>query len=309
MMTELTAVGINSIPGKYTLSLIESGAVPYGRYKSLTAEISAEFAELCGQFTRRESGSVSEQNGEMIMFSVLYTADSYLLGLGDGGAAAALVSERFHDIYMKGCAVLSEIIGEGERLSQMVYNTRLNVETPSYRFVCEKAFGEFLAANKQIRFDCENIFTSIDYPLLSDLTDISGAWYMREYYRRLYAENCFCRQFGEKKILPILKCYAAGCGLKYYELFDNICGIFCENILWQTISGGDILKPFDRKEIEKLQARFSETEETERRFARADISAKCSELFGSEYVRRAAENSLIRIFGIIGGNSVTSFLS
>lgn len=301
MMTELTAVGINRIPGKYVLSLMESGAVPAERYRGLTAEISAEFAELCGQFTRRESGSVSEQNGEMIMFSVLYTADSYLLGLGDGGAAAALVSDRFHDIYMNGCAVLSEMIGEGERLSRMVFNTRLNVETPSYRFVCEKAFGEFLAANKQIRFDCENIFTSIDYPLLSDLTDISGAWYMREYYRRLYAENSFCQQFGEEKILPVLKGYAAGCGLKYYELFDNICGIFCENILWQTINGGDFCMPFDRREIEKLKARFSEMDETEQRFAKADISAKCSELFGSGYVRRAAENSLVRIFGIIGG--------
>lgn len=301
MMTELSNAGINRIPGKYVLSLMESGAVPEGRYKGLSAEIGAEFAELCGQFTRRESGSVSEQNGEMIMFSVLYTADSYLLGLGDGKAVAALVSERFHDIYMKGCSVLSEIIGEGERLSRMVFNTRLKVETPSYRFVCEKAFGEFLAANRQIRFDCENIFTSIDYPILSDLTDISGAWYMREYYRRLYAENCFCRQFGEEKILPVLKGYAAGCRLRYYELFDNICGIFCDNILWQTVSGGDILTPFDRKEIEKLKIRFSQTDETERRYAKADIFAKLGGLFGSGYVRRAAENSLVRIFGIIGG--------
>ncbi len=301
MMTELNTVGINRLPGKYVLSLMESGAVPEKRLANLKAEIGAEFAELCGQFTRRESGSVSEENGEMIMFSVLYTADSYLLSVGDGAAAAALVSEKFHDIYMKGCGVLSEIIGEGERLSRMTFNTRLNVETPSYRFVCEKAFGEFLAANKQIRFDCENIFTSIDYPLLSDLTDISGAWYMREYYRRLYAENCFCRQFGEEKIIPVLKSYAAGCGLRYYELFDNICGIFCENILWQTVSGGDIFSPFDRKEIEKLKARFSETDETERRYVKADISAKCSGLFGSGYVRRAAENSLVRIFGIIGG--------
>lgn len=301
MMTELNTVGLNRIPGKYTLSLMESGAVPEGLYKGLSAEIGAEFAELCGQFTRRESGSVSEQNGEMIMISVLYTADSYLLGLGDGKAAAALVSEKFHDIYMKGCSVLSEIIGEGERLSRMVFNTRLKVETPSYRFVCEKAFGEFLAANRQIRFDCENIFTSIDYPLLSNLTDISGAWYMREYYRRLYAENCFCRQFGEEKILPVLKGYAAGCGLRYYELFDNICGIFCDNILWQTVSGGDILTPFDRKEIENLKIRFSQTDETERRYAKADIYAKLGGLFGSGYVRRAAENSLVRIFGIIGG--------
>lgn len=301
MMTELSNAGINRIPGKYVLSLMESGAVPEGRYKGLSAEIGAEFAELCGQFTRRESGSVSEQNGEMIMFSVLYTADSYLLGLGDGKAVAALVSEKFHDIYMKGCSVLSEIIGEGERLSRMVFNTRLKVETPSYRFVCEKAFGEFLAANRQMRFDCENIFTSIDYPILSDLTDISGAWYMREYYRRLYEENCFCRQFGEEKILPVLKGYAAGCGLRYYELFDNICGIFCDNILWQTVSGGDILTPFDRKEIEKLKIRFSQTDETERRYAKADISAKLGWLFGSGYVRRAAENSLVRIFGIIGG--------
>lgn len=301
MMTELSNAGINRIPGKYVLSLMESGAVPEGRYKGLSAEIGAEFAELCGQFTRRESGSVSEQNGEMIMFSVLYTADSYLLGLGDGKAAAALVSEKFHDIYMKGCSVLSEIIGEGERLSRMVFNTRLKVETPSYRFVCEKAFGEFLAANRQMRFDCENIFTSIDYPLLSDLTDISGVWYMREYYRRLYAENSFCRQFGEEKILPVLKGYAAGCGLRYYELFDNICGIFCDNILWQTVSGGDILTPFDRKEIEKLKIRFSQTDEIERRYAKADISAKLGGLFGSGYVRRAAENSLVRIFGIIGG--------
>ncbi|MBP0964996.1 MAG: hypothetical protein J5999_06855 [Oscillospiraceae bacterium] len=301
MMTELNTVGINRIPGKYVLSLMASGAVPAERLTHLKAEISAEFAELCGQFTRRESGSVSEENAEMIMFSVLYTADSYLLSVGDRAAAAALVSEKFHDIYMKGCGVLSEIIGEGERLSRMAYKTRLNVETPSYRFVCEKAFGEFLAANKQIRFDCGNIFTSIDYPLLSDITDIWGAWYMREYYRRLYAENSFCRQFGDEKIITVLKNYAAGCGLRYYELFDNICGIFCENILWQTISGGDILTPFDRKEITKLQSRFSEMDETERRFAKADISAKCSGLFGSGYVRRAAENSRVRIFGIIGG--------
>lgn len=301
MMTELSNAGINRLPGKYTLSLIESGAVPEVRYKGLSAEIGAEFAELCGQFTRRESGSVSEQNGEMLMFSVLYTADSYLMGLGDGKAAAELVSERFHDIYMKGCSVLSQIIGEGDKLSRMVYKTQLNVQTPSYRFVCEKAFGEFLAANRQIRFDCENVFTSIDYPLLSDLTDISGAWYMREYYRRLYAENCFCRQFGEEKILPVLKGYAAGCGLRYYELFDNICGIFCDNILWQTVSGGDILTPFDRSGIEKLRSRFSEMDEAERRFAKAEISAKCGELFGSGYVRRAAENGLVRIFGIIDG--------
>ena len=124
---------------------------------------------------------------------------------------------------------------------------------------------------------------------------------MREYYRRLYAENWFCRQFGEEKILPILKSYAAGCGLRYYELFDNICGIFCENILWQTVSGGDILTPFDRKEIEKLKIRFSQTDETERRFTKAEISAKLGGIFGSGYVRRAAENSLVRIFGIIGG--------
>lgn len=299
MTTELSSVGVKRIPGKYTLSLIESGAVPEERYKSLSAEISAEFAELCGQFTRRESGSVSEQNGEMLMFSVLYTADSYLLGLGDGKAVSELVSEKFHQIYTKGCAVLSIIIGEGDKLSRMVYKTQLNVQMPSYRFVCVKAYGQFLSANKQIRFNCEEIFTSIDYPLMSNLTNISGAWYMREYYRRLYAENCFCQQFGEDKVIPVLKEYARGYGLRYDEMFENICGVFCENMLMQTISGGDILSPFHRGEIEKLKARFSEMDEAERRFAKAEISAKCGELFGSGYIRRAAENSLVRIFNIL----------
>ncbi len=300
MMTELTAVGISRIPGKYVLSLMESGVVPDERLGRLKAEIGAEFAELCGQFTRRESGSVSEKNAEMIMFSVLYTADSYLLSMGDGAASAALASEGFHGIYSKGGAALSEIISEGQRFSQMACESRLNVETPSYNFVCTKAFGEFLAANKQIRFDCENIFTSIDYPLLSDITDICGAWYMREYYRRLWEENRFCRQFGEEKIIPVLKKYAAGCGLRYYELFDNICGIFCKNILWQTLSGGDILKPFDYGNIGEIRRRFAEMEDKEKRFAKASAAARCRELFSADgYIRQAMDKGLEDIFGII----------
>ncbi len=285
MTTDISRAGIVRTVGKFIPSLMNS--VSDAAKSKIQSEVFAEFSELCGQYTMRSSGSLSREKSQMIMDSVIYTADSFLISLSDDAALDMLVNTPFHEIYVKGTAVIDRAIAEGKTFCKAAYSHRLNIQTGSYRYICEKGYDEFLSHIKEIRFDCKNVFISIDYPLLTPISDIEGVWFLREFYRRLAMENILCEGLGEEKITAALKNYGRYCGMDYTLLFDNICGLFLDNMLWCALSEHeDITLPFDFDAMSGLRDRISGMESDERYRIFASSYSRCCAL-----IRIGSDNS------------------
>lgn len=277
MTTDISRAGIVRTIGKFIPSLM-NGVSDAAKAK-IQSEVFAEFSELCGQYTRRGSGSLSREKSQMIMDSVIYTADSFLIGLSDNAALDMLVNTPFHEIYVKGTAVLDKVTDRGKTFCKAAYSHRLNVQTASYRYICEKGYDDFLSHIKEIRFDCRNVFISIDYPLLDPITDIEGVWFLCEFYRRLAMENILCKRLGEEKIIAVLKNYGESCGMDHTLLFDNFCGLFLDNMIWQALSGHeDITLPFDFGSMSDLRDRIGSMDIDERRRHFANAYSRCCSL-------------------------------
>mgnify|MGYP004466314283 CR=1 FL=1 len=265
MTTDISRAGIVRTVGKFIPSLMNS--VSDAAKSKIQSEVFAEFSELCGQYTMRSSGSLSREKSQMIM--------------------DMLVNTPFHEIYVKGTAVLDRAITEGKTFCKAAYSHRLNIQTASYRYICEKGYDEFISHIKEIRFDCKNVFISIDYPLLTPISDIEGVWFLREFYRRLAMENILCEGLGEEKITAALKNYGRHCGMDYTLLFDNICGLFLDNMLWCALSEHeDITLPFDFDAMSGLRDRISGMESDERHRIFASAYSRCFAL-----IRIGSDNS------------------
>lgn len=277
MTTDISRAGIVRTIGKFIPSLMNG--VSDAAQAKIRSEIFAEFTELCGQYTNRGSSSLSREKSQMIMDSVVYTADSFLIGLSDDAALDMLVNTPFHEIYVKGTAVLDKVIDKGKTFCKAAYSHRLNVQTASYRYICEKGYDDFLSHIKEIRFDCQNVFISIDYPLLTPITDIAGVWFLCEFYRRLAMENILCERLGEERIIAVLKNYGKSCGMDHTLLFDNICGLFLDNMIRQALSEHeDITLPFDFGSMSDLRDRIGGMDIDERRRHFANAYSRCCSL-------------------------------
>ena len=117
-------------PKNYTIELIslciESGMLNTAKQLEIKKALENEFTETAIQFTRSQSGSISESRAQLLASSVLYRSDVYLLSLrSHEKAASALVNMPMSSILKQGSA---EILPES---TQIITSTTMSPKKPT----------------------------------------------------------------------------------------------------------------------------------------------------------------------------------
>lgn len=102
-------------------------------------------AEVIGYYTKGESASVKAETARKLSLSMLYNIDTYLLSLGDDGAALrTLADRRMSELYGKGYLINSKLFEEAKVLYGKVRFTRLKNGGAAYDRTLDKYFYNYL---------------------------------------------------------------------------------------------------------------------------------------------------------------------
>lgn len=246
----------------YTLDILSrcsaGGIIPDKNLSDIRSGLNKEFTEIAGQYTRRESSSLSKKRAEMLYSSVLYRSDVYLLSLRSAEKAVEALKTLPIDVILKqGQELILSIHEENLRIFNEAAENKLNLSCHEYNVAMGKAFDDYYK-HYSARFDARNCCNSIDYPLLNTPAygiKLQGVMFIHEYYTGLMLENKFGKLFDEGEIKYLLECYGRVYGCDYTELLFNFSEVLLNNLFVSAVlekSFGISLSENDINEFENI---------------------------------------------------------
>ncbi len=223
----------------FTLSLINE-CIAQNIYTQKQAEntqlnLMTMLSEHILYYTKGESSSVKVEIAEGIFASMLYCCDFYLLSLPSIKQAIVCL-EDVRALHKDGLDLIKAYIKQSKILLENIKQTKLPIRNIAYNSTIDKSFDSFFSTYNA-RFEAQNTFASIDYPLLFDNMSQTGIIYIKNYLQKLQLENEFCRQFSINDI----NCFLASYGVKYKlssdDLLENIVVLLLRNALCATLLG------------------------------------------------------------------------
>lgn len=263
MSNEIVSGKFGSLsPENYTMELIslciESGMLNTAKQLEIKKALENEFTETAIQFTRSQSGSISESRAQMLASSVLYRSDVYLLSLrSHEKAASALVNMPMSSILKQGSVEILRLFEESMKIFRTAYNTRINADNHEYRYVTEKAYDDF-RRNYSAQFDGAGCPCNIDYPLLGQNacdSKLKGVMFICDYYRCICLENELCRLFSEADIIRLLESYAHERNDDYRQMYLNIAEVIAYNLLGRAIIGKPLALELTENDVKDIESR------------------------------------------------------
>ncbi len=228
---------------QYTLSLLAAcnaqNLLSEARQQTLKAALDAAFLETAAQFTKRDSGSLSEALAEQLYAAVLYRMDAFLLGMPPEQAVDALQTMPPEAMLEQGTDRILRLFEETKAIFRKLYSLRYDLPVSEYQRTMHKVFDSF-CKNYHARFDARSLCASIDYPLLGRSAyaiPLEGVLYMHCYYRSLLLEHMFLRTLPEDGIRACVAAYARHTRCPMAELPGNLTEPVLQRVLLNALSG------------------------------------------------------------------------
>lgn len=180
-------------------------------------------SELAQKYAGYESTSITYEKAQSLMEAVLYCLGEY-----DNSCKNSLVHR---DISVK------EQYDTGAKLIfEKVEDIRKIFHELSFRFedfgvkclydTVQKGIPHFLKWY-DIKFCPQDTILSLDYPVLTDYSSLTGADAVYEYIRSIRTEQQFLDGFDRNYVMSVLEKYNS----EYREMTENICSIVLTNII------------------------------------------------------------------------------
>lgn len=220
-------------------------------------------AELAAAYTGYEHSSVTYETAEMLMEAALYCIHECVSDKGNALAAGPVSAKKAYEAGF--CAVVQKT-----KELQEIYN-RLIGDFQDYGLTCLRdvivqGIPAFLL-RYDVKFAPQETLLTLDYPVLKDLSGLSGVDAVLEYVRCVCLEQRFLKKFDPAYILEILR----ACAPEYETLLENICAVSLPSLLaHMTLQKPLSSKGFSVEEYETLERMFAgkPAEETEAHFAK-----------------------------------------
>ncbi len=186
-------------------------------------------AELANKFTGHEHSSISYEKAQTLMEAVLYCIHE--LELPENNALFhRQLSAR--DAYLAGKTIVIEKV---QKLRDL-YGEFLP-DFQDYGSICLKetvidGIPAFLN-HYDIRFAPQETLLTLDYPILKDISALSGIDAVLEYVKCIQLEQQFLQRFSISYITETLYAYHED----YCVLIENICYIILQNLILRTLQG------------------------------------------------------------------------
>lgn len=180
-------------------------------------------AELASGYTGYEHSSITYEKAQMLMEGVLYCINEYEHFSKN---TLSLTNLPAKEAYRSGQSIVFEKV----RNLHDIYNG-LIIDFQDYGFECLKdtivnGIPAFL-----LRYDAtfapQETLLTLDYPILKDLSLLSGVSRILDYVKCVSLEQQFLREFDRAYVIDILSTYHAD----YEILIENICDIVLPNII------------------------------------------------------------------------------
>ncbi len=216
-------------------------------------------AQLTSEYSGYEHSSITYEKAQTLMEGVLYCINE-CANCNDHAIQPQNLSAE--ETYALGRKIVAEKVKELHK----IYN-ELIVGFEDYGSEClndtvRKGIPIFLS-RYDVKYAPQETLLTLDYPVLKDLSALSGIDKVLPYMECIVLEQQFLQRFDRAYILDILESYH----VDYRIMMENICGIVLQNmILHFALEKPPGSNNFTKKDMENAQSIFSKNQETTQRY-------------------------------------------
>ncbi len=234
-------------------------------------------SELAQKYTGYESTSVTYEKAQSLMEAVLFCLNEYNNSGTDNLVQSDIPVKEQYNI---GTKLLYRKVEDIRK----IFN-ELSFQFEDFGVKClydtvQKGIPQFLKWY-DIKFCPQNTILTLDYPLLTDYSSLTGADAVYEYIRAIRLEQIFLGMFDRNYVVSVLEKYNP----EYRNMIDNICSIVLTNIIGHIA----IKKTFH--DIEFLHEEYLQLSKAFAGKSAADIESVVKEIIG-KIVGRFYENDM-----------------
>lgn len=236
-------------------------------------------AELANEFVSGDSTSITYERAQVLMEGVLYCLNEYEQSAESGNYLQKDMTVRA--AYELGRRM---VWNKASRLRE-IYN-RLTENFDDYGMICLRdTFITGIAGvmkRYDARFSPQETLLTLDYPVLMDLSELSGVDAVYEYVQCIRCEQQFLGKFDDSYIRAILRCYHR----EYEHLFENICHIVMLNLLGHIILQKALTdQVFTEEELQKISWMIMEqTEEDTEKYITGCIQSLIEKYYSGNFL-------------------------
>lgn len=206
-------------------------------------------AELAQKYTGIDSTSITYEKAQMLMSGVIYCLNEYRDYTDNGLINNTLtLKEKYH--------IGAKLVIEKATEVRNIYH-EISAYFDDYHVTClsnimQEEIPEFLKWY-DAKYCPQNTILTLEYPLLMDISALSGVNAILIYIRAIKTEQLFLRKFERNYIIDILKGAMPG----YKQMLDNVCRIVLVNTIGHTVLNKPLCEiGFSVREYERLEKIF-----------------------------------------------------
>lgn len=214
-------------------------------------ELMAIVSKLAWKYTGCDHTSVTYEKAQMLMEAVLYCINEYEQSEENTLLVNKITAKEAYELGR-------QLVMDKLRRLQQLYNEMIT-DFKAYGSVClrdtiRKGIPLFLE-RYDYKYAPQETLLTLDYPILVDLSALTGVDRVLAYVQYINLEQKFLQQMDEGYILEVLRRYHRD----YEYLIENICEIMLRNMTGHIML--DKLFPetgFDKEELERLEGILEE---------------------------------------------------
>lgn len=255
-------------------------------------EVMPIVSKLAWKYTGCDHTSVTYEKAQMLMEAVLYCIHEY-----EQSEKNALLVKKIpaKEAYVHGRELVMDKL---EKLQQL-YN-ELITAFKAYGSVClrdtiSKGIPLFLE-KYDYKYAPQETLLTLDYPVLVDLSALTGVNRVLAYVQYIYLEQKFLQKMDEGYILEVLRRYHRD----YEYLIENICEIVLQNMIEHIMLDKPLSETgFDKQELERMEEILAEkTAEQIKAYALKTLEQLTEKYYNNdgdmlEYLERGIDNVVV----------------
>lgn len=211
------------------------------RADRIRLDILALLSERIWEYTKQKSYSVRQETAENIFESLLFTLDTRLDESGPENALQLLETAAVKQLFDEGLEKIKTALEEAKAAHSNLIAVPLTGNL-ALQDTAKKALPLFFSAYDP-EFAAHEIPTAIDYPLLADISDRRGVFYIKLYIERLLLEEEFCSCFEPTLLRKVLRQVGRQYGDDYRLMLLNAAQIALSGAVGAVLARKSALSP------------------------------------------------------------------
>lgn len=199
------------------------------RYGYALEELFPIVADMAARYTSYESSSISYERAERLMEAVLYCINEYQQ---QSTTLPEIQKLPAREAYLLGYEAVMEKVHRMKELYHGILEDFSSFKNVFLENVVLKEIPDFLRRYDAV-YDPQNTWITFDYPILADISGLSGIDAVYEYVRCIALEQRFLRALEPDRAERLLCAHCPG----YETIPENLCMILLQAVFEHSMEG------------------------------------------------------------------------